>query len=373
MNQSPENVIDEIAAPLPVTHHETQFDLEDEDKHLTSRPQNPPSRKASHIRQLYIISHLIFFSFLGTLARVGLQWLTSYPNAPITTPVLWANVGGSFIMGLLSENKASFQSRKHKDVIPLYIGLTVGFCGSFTSFSSFMRDAFLAMSNDLPSSLGHPALPSQSRSKGYSVLAVLAVLLVTPAMSLAALIFGVHFGSLTANNPPKRNLTTLTRFVDPLMVFLAIICWLIVIFIGIFATETPWRGEVVFALIFAPLGTLLRFYISSRLNSCISTFPLGTFTANILGIAVLAMCYDLQHAYSHVGILGCQFLQGVMDGFCGCLTTVSTWVLEIKGLHRRHAYIYGCSSVFMGLAVITLLLGTVRWSVAWHSAICAVG
>ena len=31
---------------------------------------------------------------------------------------------------------------KHKKTIPLYIGLTTGFCGSFTSFSSFARAFF---------------------------------------------------------------------------------------------------------------------------------------------------------------------------------------------------------------------------------------
>jgi fluoride ion exporter CrcB/FEX len=68
-----------------------------------------------------------------------------------------------------------------------------------------------------------------------------------------------------------------------------------------------------------------------------------------MGTTILGMCWDLQRAPLAAargtsiggGILGCQALQGIQDGFCGCLTTVSTWVLELMSLRRRHAYIYG--------------------------------
>ncbi|KAI4796373.1 hypothetical protein E4T45_11995, partial [Aureobasidium sp. EXF-8846] len=153
----------------------------------SSPPSSPQRNSHSPIAtKLYIISHLIFFSIWGTLARLGMQWLTFYPGAPLVTPVLWANVGGSFVMGFLSEDRQVFREEwglenidihtrekaleqersdpdaakkahgKTKKTIPLYIGLATGFCGSFTSFSSFMRDVFLALSNDLPTPVNHP-------------------------------------------------------------------------------------------------------------------------------------------------------------------------------------------------------------------------
>ncbi|KAK3680177.1 hypothetical protein LTR78_000554 [Recurvomyces mirabilis] len=61
------------------------------------------------LTELYTISYLIFFSILGTLARLGLQWLTFYPRAPIVTPVIWANFAGSMFMGFLAEDQGLFR------------------------------------------------------------------------------------------------------------------------------------------------------------------------------------------------------------------------------------------------------------------------
>ncbi|KAG0648651.1 Fluoride export 1 [Hyphodiscus hymeniophilus] len=59
--------------------------------------------------QLYTLSYLILFSFLGTLARLGLQSITFYPGAPIAFSELWANFGGSVFMGFLSEDRMLFK------------------------------------------------------------------------------------------------------------------------------------------------------------------------------------------------------------------------------------------------------------------------
>ena len=59
-----------------------------------------------------------------------------------------------------------------------------------------------------------------------------------------------------------------------------------------------------------------------------------------------------------------------MDGFCGCLTTVSTWIAELNGLGRRHAYVYGGVSVLSGLGILTIIMGSVRWTVGWGTVVC---
>ncbi|TKX22101.1 putative fluoride export protein [Elsinoe australis] len=359
-----------------------------------------PSKSHKLLTELYIISHLIFFSLLGTLARLGIQWLTFYPGAPVTTSVLWANVGGSYVMGFLSEDRQLFQfpaslqkpnmtsadtkaqHAKHKKTIPLYIGLATGFCGSFTSFSSFMRDAFLALSNDLPSPLSHPipantAPPNLStthpRHNGYSVLSLLAVLLYEPALSLCALYVGAHTALLLDRATPSISPRT-NCLLDRLALPLGFGAWLAALLIAIFPTNPSWRGEVLFALVFAPLGTLLRFYASLRLNPVAKSFPLGTFAVNVFGSAVLGMAFDLQRVrirgLTGGSVAGCQVLQGIEDGFCGCLTTVSTWVAEIQGLRRRHAYRYALVSMAAGMAVMVLIMGSVRWSVGWNLPIC---
>ncbi|KAL2819141.1 CrcB-like protein [Aspergillus granulosus] len=350
----------------------------------------PLSSSASYF---YTISYLVFFSIFGTLARLGLQALTFYPGAPVVTGVLWANVGGSLIMGFLLEDKSTFreewgnprkpstdtnaaeESKRHKSVkktIPLYIGLTTGFCGSFTSFSSFIRDIFLALTNDL----ADPSSASiASRNGGYSFMALLAVILTTVSLSLGALIFGAHC-ALALDRfhlPPPLPFRATRRIIDPFLAFLAWGCWLGSVFLAIWPPHENWRGRAVFAIIFAPLGCLLRFYLSLALNARLPSFPLGTFTVNILGTIVLAMCYDLQRV-DGLGasvLVSCQVLQGVMDGFCGCATTVSTWVSELNGLAKRlHAYIYGTVSVGVALGVFVIISGSLKWTIGFVEPVC---
>ncbi|OGE55498.1 hypothetical protein PENARI_c004G11479 [Penicillium arizonense] len=374
-------------------------------EHAPKLASAPLSKHATH---LYTVSYLIFFSLLGTLARLGLQALTFYTGAPVVTGVLWANVGGSLVMGFLAEDKNLFweewgekpvhqdkdappdagaveaHAKKHKAVkksIPLYIGLTTGFCGCFTSFSSFLRDVFLALANALPD----PSLPAgstiASRNGGYSFMALVAVILLTVSLSLSALIFGAHLAlALTRFTPTVP--FNLTRYVlDRVVVVLAWGCWLGAVFLAIWPPDRHdgpdvWRGRAVFALVFAPLGCLFRFYVSLYLNSRIPTFPLGTFTVNIFGTVVEGVCYDLQHvsglgAVFPAALTGCQVLQGVMDGFCGCATTISTWVIELNGLsRRRHAYVYGVTSVVVALGFLVVIMGSLLWTRGFDDPVC---
>ena len=59
-----------------------------------------------------------------------------------------------------------------------------------------------------------------------------------------------------------------------------------------------------------------------------------------------------------------------MDGFCGCLTTVSTWVGELNGLRRRHGYVYGGLSLIVGVAGMVAVMGGVRWSRGFGVTAC---
>ena len=51
-----------------------------------------------------------------------------------------------------------------------------------------------------------------------------------------------------------------------------------------------------------------------------------------------------------------------VDGPCGCLTTVSTWVLELSDLRRQHAYTYGIVSVAAGLCLLVMEIGSLEWT-----------
>ena len=379
--------------------------------------------------QVYTICYLIFFSILGTLARLGLQALTFYPGAPVQTGLLWANFAGSIFMGFLLEDRTLFKEewgltaqdgqvqakrsdeeigrmcedkkeseidiaaakKRHgsvKKTIPLYIGLTTGFCGSFTSFSSFIRDVFLAMTNALPVPDGSSVV---QRSGGYDFMALVAVILLTVTLCLGGLQGGAHLAIALDPYTPSLPFYVTRKFIDRIVVFLAFGVWLGAIIMAIWPPDRfggsnnvgkslheGWRGEVIFALVFAPLGCLLRFCVSLHLNARVVSFPLGTFVVNIFGTVLLGILYDVQHAplggmsrgLIGGGMVGCQVLQGCMDGFCGCLTTVSTWVAELKTLQRRHAYVYGITSVLVALGFLVVIMGSSKWTVGFARPAC---
>ena len=377
--------LDELATPSPVENpqesplyvHRSLEEAKNEEQEYRmnqerERREAPPKEKKEEAKdtqnvsrfatQLYTISYLVLFSFLGTLARLGLQAITVYPGAPVVFGVLWANFGGSVFMGFLSEDRMLFKEewgtpnyhqqiekakkqvqdeetgpgsesaihlqaakKAHnatKKTLPLYIGLATGFCGCFTSFSSFIWDAFLAMSNDLPTPLNHPedyspvmasSTSTVHRNGGYSFMALLAVIITTVALCISGLYIGAHiaiaFEPLTPSLPYK----FCRKILDPLAVVLAWGCWLGAIFLAIWPPDRHngppeiWRGRAVFALVFAPLGCLGRFYASLYLNGKIASFPLGTFVVNIFGTAILGMSWDLQHVPLG-GVVGCQVL-----------------------------------------------------------------
>ncbi|OBT56865.1 hypothetical protein VE04_02993 [Pseudogymnoascus sp. 24MN13] len=414
-----------------------------------SPPEEPKEAVPGHERasrvatEIYILSYLILFSILGTLARIGLDALTRYPGAPVGISVLWANFGGSLLMGYFSEDRRLFMdsdkgqngatpeeetcenvsspetgrggsggavanepdsealriaARKmhltFKKTIPLYIGLTTGFCGSFTSFSSFIRDDFLALSNSSPTIISASGSSSViPRNGGLSFMALLAVNILTLCVCIAALKFGAHLAIALHYITPSIPVRLMRRIFDRITVVVALGVWIGAVFMAIWPPDRPtgpaangettwaqetWRGKVLFSLIFAPLGCIARFYASVKLNGLKPSFPVGTFVVNIFGTIILGMAWDLQHAPLGSlggriggGLVGCQVLQGVMDGFCGCLTTVSTWVLELTSLRRKHAYTYGVASVGVALAFMTIIMGSLRWTRGFADPVCS--
>jgi fluoride exporter len=356
--------------------------------------------------ELYTICHLVFFSLLGTLSRLGIETITRYPQAPVISPVLWANVGGSFILGFLSEDRQLFkqewgteskdwsfrdlrcsthnenllhtaadQHSKAKKTIPMFIGLTTGFCGSFTSFSSFLRDVFLALSSQLVDFSN--GVQQNHRNPGYDFEAATAVIVVHVACSISALEVGAHMALFTYRFVPTLPFRFIRRILDPLAVILGCGCWIGAVILAIWPPKDYWRDRAVFSLVFAPPGCLMRFYASKHLNGRIPAFPLGTFCANMFGTAILGMCYDLQRGGNDIlspngNMCACQILEGVIEGFCGCATTVSTWVAELKTLERKHAYLYGVSSLAAALALLITIIGTLLWTKGFQPVSCMI-
>ena len=111
----------------------------------------------------------------------------------------------------------------------------------------------------------------------------------------------------------------------------------------------------------AAFGAWLRWFLGMRLNSLHPELPLGTLAANLLGGYVIGVA-----AGAVAGNIGFspQARLFVMTGFCGGLTTFSTFSAETVTLFARGQLWWGCSEIALhvcgSLAATTLGLYSIR-------------
>jgi fluoride exporter len=88
------------------------------------------------------ITLLLVFGALGTLARYGLQGLVQHrTGSSFPAGTLIVNIIGCFLLGGIAEYALT-----HLSVPPEWrIGITVGFLGAFTTFSTFSYEAVRLM------------------------------------------------------------------------------------------------------------------------------------------------------------------------------------------------------------------------------------
>lgn len=127
-----------------------------------------------------------------------------------------------------------------------------------------------------------------------------------------------------------------------------------------FRLPANYRHQATAALLFSYPGTLTRYLLSINLNPRIKLFPLGTFTANALGTALLGLFHVLEGMPS-VSSNACSLLQGLGDGYCGCLTTVSTFAAEVDALDGRKASFYVIMSWVVGQLLLLVIMGSSYW------------
>lgn len=118
-----------------------------------------------------------------------------------------------------------------------------------------------------------------------------------------------------------------------------------------------YRSQVLASLLFSFPGTLSRYLLAIYMNTVMKKIPLGTMTANILGTGLLGVFHVLQNKHSHVSPHACSTLQGLIDGFCGTFTTVSTFAVELSVMKgSRYAWIYGGTSIVISQLLLVVII-----------------
>jgi len=281
------------------------------------------------------VSWICMFSILGCYIRIVLQDATP----PSFTSYLSSQFVGSFILGVAAETRRYWWE-------PLYIGVTIGLCGSITTFSSWQVDA--------AENVGFPGTPSSASDRLYNWVSIQVVGIAVP---LCALRFGKHLGQVLmlyfesvlvdwdANADPGWSLSS-AGITFALLVLVACA-------IALGAGYLP--SSLTFSLL---LASPLRYFLALGFNSPNrDRFPLGTFMANVFGSIVLAAVVIGEFKSNPLSPLACAALLAVDFGFCGCLTTISTFVNEISTLDKKMAYIYGWTSIIVTQVCLLIMLG----------------
>lgn len=201
-------------------------------------------------------------------------------------------------------------------------------------------------------------------TRGHQFMNGLGLTLFTLGLSTAALRLGQHFSSAlppTRQSKPRTPSSPHPQYYYMISLALGPLFWLGAIFLCAFGPAS-WRSRATFAIAFAPPGTLLRYFLSRKLNGLRAYLPLGTLAANLFAVLILAITVILQRNDLSRSSIGCSALQGIQDGFCGSLSTVSTFVVELRGLGKKDAYRYFGASWLAAMVIYSLVLGSFIWS-----------
>jgi len=110
------------------------------------------------------------------------------------------------------------------------------------------------------------------------------------------------------------------------------------------------------------LGALLRWWLGARLNAHFPPIPPGTLAANLIGGYVVGVAVAFFATYTAIAP---EWRLLVITGFCGGLTTFSTFSAEVVTLLQqgRGSWALAAAAAHLGGSLLMTLagIGTVVW------------
>jgi len=112
----------------------------------------------------------------------------------------------------------------------------------------------------------------------------------------------------------------------------------------------------------ASLGALLRWWLGTALNAQFPAIPPGTLAANLIGGYVIGVAIAIFGSYT---ALAPEWRLFVITGFCGGLTTFSTFSAEVVTLLQQGRALWALAAAgthLLGSVLMTFAgIGTVVW------------
>ena len=111
----------------------------------------------------------------------------------------------------------------------------------------------------------------------------------------------------------------------------------------------------------AALGALLRWALGLKLNAVLELIPFGTEAANLLAAYVIGLATAY---FATTSNLSPEWKLLIITGFCGGLSTFSTFSMEIVTLLQRQQFAWAAGSI--GLHVVGSVLMTLAGMATWQ-------
>ncbi|AQZ11567.1 hypothetical protein BZL39_C04940 [Zygosaccharomyces parabailii] len=338
--------------------------------------------------------HLSFITatILGQYARAGTTELAIYsPSYVVPGSILWSNLAACLVMGLLQElNVAKWFAEP--ELKSFFTTLTTGFCGAYSSYSTLMLETFQQSTSLGPANI---AQSTKLPNRAYGIMEFLAVLLTQLFVSMGAYLFGRGLGKsvivpLTRAKPEheaeseKDSASSpqgwVIRSLSVMQIIFALLAVpllaLIIVLTCVYGNYS--RGKWTLPALFAVFAGYLRYELSNWLNGVIKTFPMGTFVANefaVLLIAVFQLVMRGRRGYHQVSpvahtINSCHVTNALISGFCGTLSTTSTFINEGYKLEFVHMLLYYLTTTSVSYCLLVIILGSYAWTRGLTTPLC---
>ena len=122
-----------------------------------------------------------------------------------------------------------------------------------------------------------------------------------------------------------------------------------------------WKSVVAIS-VGSSLGALLRWWLGTRLNSQFPAVPPGTLAANLIGAYIIGLAIAFFATYTAIPPYWRLF---VITGFCGGLTTFSTFSAEVVMLlqQREPLWAFAAAGLHLGGSLVMTFAGiaTLAW------------
>lgn len=323
------------------------------------KPTNIMSVEDTPFSRRYLVTlDVLFGAVLGNLARFGMTELTSYKNEythfyPGTC--LWSNFTACFVMAWCNHAAAFWRTvltgsgKTNMKQMALHSAVTAGFCGAFSTWSSFMVELIFKTIDYLNG--GH-RLPNH----GYGVMEFFSVLFVQMGVSFLGYFLGRDFAYLVdlCFKDDSRSRIFNYRVCRILELFFAVLGIAAIIANIVLACtlsiDSSWKTTYALSMVIGVIGAWVRFRLSAYNGSFgISWFPSGTLMANVFACLLLAVLYILLYGYKDAATgtviitskVHRMAITAFSSGFCGSLSTMSSFVNELYNLEyplQRYTY-----------------------------------